>query len=542
MTSALSIPMDDTRKPLTAAASGVNAAGDRGSNRRRPISAVPWFRPHLAIMSVVFLGALAIGYLVLPGQNERIAALQRDGKNREALHLLEQLFKQGDRSQRTLFQLQHLYEHFGDLEMARRTLEMLAGARPRDLQVQRQLAQFYKLTQNEAGYVAALKRQLDARYSEPACKELIGIHRRNGRFAEEQAALSDCRQRGYRRTDDVIRLAYLVAADGQIAEASSILRSVDDRRRLKVDRDRLMFFTALVEAGQAVEAQKRALRWLKASRDDALVLLLIDHLAKDGKYELAIDLARQVGAPGDGVSLAVGELLLDQEQSLAARSYLKGWMDIAKIRDVEIAQRFVAAALDAEDPELAFRGAASFGLAKIGQGELVQLAEALSAVGRTADFQSVREAINPATLQDNPLLAAAVELDRGAPEPARELLSRVQVDTLDEWRLALWARLMETAGRRTPALPQPAPVAAGAVPRSVPQAAAPRFQRRYRAPAGQPGLQRGRGLAAGAAAKRKATGAPSGASQPAQPLPAATPPPANKAPASPTPRSPFGGG
>ena len=536
------MPMDETPKTGAKLAPGGKAAGNRDGNRRRPTSAAPWFKPHLAIMSVVFLGALAIGYLVLPGQNERIAALQRDGKNREALLLLEQLFKQGDRSQRTLFQLQRLYEHSGDLEMARRTLEMLAGARPRDTQVQRQLAQFYKLTQNEAGYVTALKRQLDVRYSEPACKELIGIHRRNGRFAEEQAALVDCRQRGYRRTDDVIRLAYLVAADGQIAEASSILRSVDDRRRLKVDRDRLMFFTALVEAGQAVEAQKRALRWLKASRDDALVLLLIDHLAKDGKFELAVDLARQVGAPGDGVSLAVGELLLDQEQSLAARSYLKGWMDVAKLRDVEIAQRFVAAALDAEDPELAFRGAVSFGLAKLGQGELVQLAEALSAVGRTTEFQSVREAIKPATLQDNPLLAAAVELDRGAPEPARELLSRVQVDTLDEWRLALWARLMETAGRRTPVLPQPAPVAAAPVPRPVPQAAAPRFQRRYRAPAGQSGLQRGRGPAAGAAARRKALGAQSGASQPAQPQPAATSPAAGKAPASAPPRSTFNGG
>ena len=408
-----------------------------------------WLKPHILVMGAVFAGALAVGYMVLPGYNERIAALERDGRNREALRLLEQRFDQGDRSQRTLFQLQRLHEHFGDLAKARQTLEMLAALRPRDTQVQRQLAQLYKQTQNEAGYIAALKGQLESRYSEPICKELIGIHRGNGEFAAEQKMIAECRQKGYRRPDDVIRLAYLVAADGDLAQASSLLRSVDDRRRLKVDRDRLLFFSAMLEAGQAEEAQKRALRWIKGTRDDVLVLLLIDNLAKERRHDLAITLAREAGSPGDSVSLAVAELMLDREEVVAARSYLKGWLDTAaKIRDSDLAQRFVAAALDAEDPELAFRGAETFGLKRLSQGELVPLAEALSAIGAAALFQQVREAIDPSMLKDNPLLAAAIEVDRGAPEPARQLLSRVQVDNLDEWRLALWAKLMESTGRR----------------------------------------------------------------------------------------------
>ena len=175
---------------------------------------------------------------------------------------------------------------------------------------------------------------------------------------------------------------------------------------------------------------------------------MIDNLAREKRHDLAITLARETGAPGDSVSLAVAELMLDREEIEAARSYLKGWLDTAKIRDPDLVQRFVAAALDAEDPELAFRGAESFGLKRLSQGELVPLAEALSAIGAVALFQQVREAIDPSMLKDNPLLAAAIEVDRGAPEPARQLLSRVQVDNLDEWRLALWARLMESTGRR----------------------------------------------------------------------------------------------
>ena len=150
-------------------------------------------KPHNLVMSALFLGALVVGYLVLPGDSERIAALERDGKNREALRILEQRFAQGDRSQRTLFQMQRLLEHFGELTKARKTLEMLAEQRPKDAQVQRQLAQFYKLTQNETGYVATLRAQLEIRYSEPVCKELIGIQRRNGNFTEEQRAILDCR-------------------------------------------------------------------------------------------------------------------------------------------------------------------------------------------------------------------------------------------------------------------------------------------------------------------------------------------------------------
>ncbi|MEZ5851281.1 MAG: hypothetical protein R3D68_11600 [Hyphomicrobiaceae bacterium] len=404
-------------------------------------------KPHLLVMSAVFLGALFVAYLLLPGDNERIAALERDGKNAEAMQMLERLHARGDNSQRTLFQLQALYENFGEIEKARETLEMLAELRPGDGYVQRRLAQFYKATQDEPRYLAALQKRLSRRFSEPVCREIIGIHRSNGNFAAEETALVDCRARGYRRPDDLVRLAYLQAADGNIAEASSLLRAVDDRRRLRVDRDRLMFFTALLESGQAAEAQKRALRWFKGSRDSTFALQLIDNLAQDGKYDLAIGLARSVGVPGDSVSLAVAELMLDRDQANGAQTYLKGWLEHGRLRDREIAHRFIYAALDAEDPGLAFKAAQRYGLARLDQSELVALAEALSAVGNKDAFAQVRDAIDPHLLQDNPLLAAAIEFDRGSSEPARQLLSRVEVEGLDEWRLALWSRLMQSTGR-----------------------------------------------------------------------------------------------
>lgn len=412
-------------------------------------------RSHTVIMMVVFLGALGVGYLLLPGANERIAMLERDGHHQQARAMLERSFLAGDRSQRTLFQLQRMHEQSGDIAKAGQLLEMLAEQRPRDANIQRRLSQFYRQTQNEAGLLKSLELQLTARYSEPVCKQLIGLYRSSGDFANEQRLIETCRQKGYRRSDDLIRLAYLIAADGRLPEATTLLRSVDDRRRLRQDRDRRLFFASLIENNQSEEAQRRALRWLKGSKDTAFALELIDGLVEDKKHDLAVNLAREVGMPGDAVSLTVAELLLDRTQDTAARAYLRGWFEAARLTDPSVAHRFIAAALDADDPELAYLGAARFGLRKLGQGELVTLAEALSASNKSKLFQEVRQLIEAQSIVENPLLAAAIEVERGANEPARALLSRVQVDSLDEWRLALWSRLMETTSRRTVALPPP---------------------------------------------------------------------------------------
>ncbi|MEZ5857341.1 MAG: hypothetical protein R3D67_22385 [Hyphomicrobiaceae bacterium] len=420
-----------------------------------------WVKPHLLIMVVVFFGALGVGYLLLPDDNERIAMLERDGHDGQALQLLEQRFANGDRKQRTLFQLQNLYEEKGDLPKARQMLVLLAAARPRDANVQRRLAEFYRSTQDEAGYIQALEARLARRYSQPVCKELIGLYRRSGQFDAEQRTIAACRIRGYRRTEDIVRLAHLTAADGNMAEVAALLRSVDDRRRLKGEGDRLMLFVSLLEAGGADEAKTRAVRWYKGSRDQGLVLRLIDVLVDSNRHDLAMELAREVGRPGDAISLTVAELMLDRDQVVAARSYLKGWFEVSKLREPEAVSRFIRAALDAEDPLLAYKAGELHGLSAVAQGDLVALAEALSAVDQREAFQAVKAQISPELIASNALLAAAVEVDQGKPEPARQLLSRVEVNALDAWRLQLWARLMTSTGRRATAVQTLRDIAAG---------------------------------------------------------------------------------
>ena len=412
----------------------------------RVVTGLGLVRAHHIILAALFATALVVGYLILPGERQRIAMLERDGKTREALSILERRFANGDRSTTTVYQMQELYLHFGNLKRSREMLEMMASKRPRDSDVQRRLANFYKQTQDSKAYVKALETRIELRYTVAACSEVIALSRQRGDFAAEQQALLACRQKGYRQTEDMVRLATLLASHNDVAQASQLLKSVDDVRRLRTDRDRQMLFALLIESDQPREAQRRAVRWLKGSKSDDFALQLVDMLTAANRFDDAVQLASEAGEPGSSLSLAVAELMLDRNELTAAETFLRGWLGEAKLDRGALASRFVAAALDAENPLLAYQGAVKHGLTNLDGADLVALAEALGAIGLQSEFDAVRKTLTAEQLAQNPLLGAAVQLSSGAPAQSRALLNQVRVDQLDEWRLALWARLTEQTG------------------------------------------------------------------------------------------------
>lgn len=411
-------------------------------------------RAYHVIFGALFAGALAVGALILPGERERVAMFERDGRMRDALAILERRFAAGDQSSTTVYQLQEIYLHYGDLKRAREMLELMVTLRPRDATAQRRLAGFYKQIQDEPAYIAALRRRLELRYAPSTCTELVGLVRQKGDHDAEIGALQTCWQKGYRQTEDMIRFATLLAERNEGAQAAQVLRTVDDRLRLRSNRERQMLFQLLVETDQPREAQRRAVRWLLGNRNDAFGLALIDMLAVENRHDDALQLARDAGEPGGSLSLAVAELMLDRAEIQAAQTYLRGWLVDGKLDRPDIATRFVLAALDADAPMLAFEAATRFGLDKLGSSELVPLAESLGASGRRLEFDTVRQLLPSEVIAENPLLGAAVELNAGGATRSRALLSEVRVDQLDEWRFALWSRLIEQANPQA-ARPQP---------------------------------------------------------------------------------------
>jgi tetratricopeptide (TPR) repeat protein len=423
---------------------------DRGSPRLLSVSR--WIQPYNAMIAAIFLGSAVVAWQVLPGDDERIAALEQDGQIGRALSMLEAKYQSGDVRPRTLFQLQRLYEFYGERDKARMVLEQLAERRPKDGAVQRQLAQLYKQTQDEPRYIKTLRSQLALapRNPEPVCRELIGLLRRNSQYNEEQATIAECRAKGYRRQDDLVRLAFLSAADGDFAEAEKTLRAVDDRRWLSEGRERLMLFAALIEVNQAPEALRRSLRWLRGQPDSDLALEMISMLTAANRNDLSLSLARQVGTPGDAISLAVAEIMVDQVQLSPARLYLAGWLEQKKPMDAEVATRFVTTAIDAEDPALALKGADVFGFANFDQMTLAALAEAAGGAVAGPGFDAVVAALLPTTIAARPLIAAAIEVRAGRTEAARSILSQIRLDVLDERQLQVMSAVSAQAGRTLP--------------------------------------------------------------------------------------------
>lgn len=439
--------MRDMARPASDAAVAAGFGPPAGARAFRSIRNLFRFQPYSIVMATIFAGALVVGASILPGENERIAALERDGQMRRALELLEARFARGDRDQRTLFQLQRFYDYYGESDRSRQVLELLAAQRPRDPSILRQLSQLYRSIQDEDGYKAALRRQLDLRYSEPVCKELIGLLRRDSDWSGEQALIKECRDNGYRRPDDLVRLAFLEASDGRMAEAARVLSAVDDRRWLREAPERQLLFTALIENKQAQEAARRGTRWMRGLRDPDMTIDLVYKLVEADRNDLAIQMARDVGQPGDAVSLTVGEIMIDQQQQQAARAFLRGWLEQNRGMDLELATRFIAAAVDSDDIGLAMDGARRFGIARLEQQQLGMLGLILASGARWVDFDSVRPSLQAATIAQDTMLAAAVELRQGRAELARGYLSRVRASSLDERRYGWFSRLTDQAGR-----------------------------------------------------------------------------------------------
>jgi hypothetical protein len=322
--------------------------------------------------------------------------------------------------------------------------------RPRDLYIHRQLTQLYRFEQDTPGQIRSLKAELAIRYSEPVCQRLIGLLHLTSDYTGEQAALISCRSRGYRRPEGLLRLASLYAAEGNLAETAGILAAVDDRRWLSGSHERLMLFDALLSTDQPTAALRRAVRWYKGQPDVDLALEMISRLVTAGQNDLAMQMAREIGKPGDAVSLAAGEILVDQVQYNAARAYLAGWLAQSLPMTTETAIRFISAAVDADDPGLALRGGQKFGLDHIPPADLASLAEALVARGWSADFDTIRPYLTEEALQKDGLLAAAVDIRDGQLDAAKLAIAATVVDPADEHRASLKAQLGLLASRPLP--------------------------------------------------------------------------------------------
>lgn len=416
-------------------------------------SAPALFKPYHVLMAVVFAVALGAAYTMLPDDNEIIAMLERDGHSGDAIAILEENYKQGDRRYRMLNQLLELYENEGTTAKARTILEEMVAQRPNDAALRERLARFYRAIGDGGARIDALRAQIALRYKESACREYVSLVRLGGDASAEIGALQMCRQKGYRRPDDLARLGVLLASTGETAQALSLLRAIDDVRRLKAQEDRQLLISLLLQQQQPNEAERRAIRWIKSGGSQALALSIVDELAAERYPDSALEVAKSAGEQGDSISLTVAERLLERAQVQPARLYLKGWLDSARFDTVETFERFVAAALEAEDPATGFDGARKFGIGRVPPAAAASLASALLAAGYFKEASALNAAAGTAAPKSDLTQTGGGQAVESGTSISRETRTRGATDpaeALAGWRRTLVMRMSDDAQRRMP--------------------------------------------------------------------------------------------
>ena len=99
--------------------------------------------------------------------------------------------------------------------------------------------------------------------------------------------------------------------------------------------------------------------------------------------------------------------MLIRDQDDAARAYLRGWLERARLASPALVSRFIRATLDASDPETAMKAAQRYGLARVPQSDLERLSDMLTTRNLLAEAETVRSFIRADGLSARPIVRGA---------------------------------------------------------------------------------------------------------------------------------------
>lgn len=273
---------------------------------------------HLTVCALA-AAALVLGVLMRPDAGEQSAALIRDGRVADAVAfstrtssadpavLLQtiELLGQGGRFEERLEALEAAAARFpGDAAILQRLLAALSeqGSETRMLEVARSAAERW-------GHPEALRIALDAL-------------RRRGDVAAEAHLL---RQAAFMAASSIAaleRLGQIEAGLGHIDAAIQAFGDADASRPGLTRPGQLTLLRLLVERGNLKDAERRASRWITFAREGGGAAEHCAVFASEGHPDAALRLITRAAAEHTWIAADCIELLLLQEEEMAARSLM----------------------------------------------------------------------------------------------------------------------------------------------------------------------------------------------------------------------------
>jgi tetratricopeptide (TPR) repeat protein len=217
---------------------------------------------HILFIGVVAVLALASGVAMVPGEREQWTMLVRDGRNQEALALLEARYAAGRRESDAVVHLYRLYMGLAEIEKATRVMQEFTAEKPDDPQRLEMLARHYADIQDTPAETRALQALFELQPSLPTARQLLIHYRLDGDFTREQALLRVLLAHEMITANDAERLGLMLAAQGDLFGAREALIRFDEIANPERSIGRFVLFDVLVQTGDTAGALSRAASWV----------------------------------------------------------------------------------------------------------------------------------------------------------------------------------------------------------------------------------------------------------------------------------------
>ncbi len=386
---------------------------------------------------IIFVGLLIVGLsgsLLLVAREPELALIDlRDKEFDRALGRYEQRLASGDVSVSVVIPLCQLYLQFGKIDAAVTLMERFVRDNPSNLDAERQLARYYQMSQRAEDYLRVMEHlvTLDPNPSEATLRELSDIYNFRGDLPRQILTLQNLIRRYPKEPHDLLDLANLQAAHGQLAEAAGTLEKLQAAQPDSTPLDTFHFLlSVLLDSGQSEEADRRAHQWLvhhpdpdtaagfaslmsgKGQKGKALVLLEAYEPSADTNQAVLMELTQLEGSSGQQ-----DRALKRLDRLFAANRLPDGVLE--PYLDLLLSSHQVSTALDVT---------AHRDIRALPPWLLSNLADAAASSARRDVADYLTSSLGEAYLSGQPLLAARVAIARDDRRTAVRLLATLALE------------------------------------------------------------------------------------------------------------------
>jgi tetratricopeptide (TPR) repeat protein len=384
-------------------------------------------------------------YLLLPGADERVAMLIREGQHAEAIAQLERQLTAGDKRPTTLALLARAYRASGKFDRAIELMEKYITLRPDDPEAFATLGRLYTVQERPEAAMAALARLVALAPTQGNISRLAGLYRIHGRFDDEIALLERMRGRADLSVDDLLRMGEFLSAKGETASATAALVSADAKLPSDQERGRVLLFDLLVSAGRPHEAAERARNWLIAWRKPWIAVRLVRNLARTSPGPDLDRLAEVAVRLHPETTFYLAKAIAEDGAKSSAERLLRGWLSARPAPSVDDLAGFLAAARAIGDSGLLWQSFARALANRSAFEAQAFLAEALADQFGDAAIGPFRSRLSVTALSSRPLFAARLAVQEKSLELAQQFLRKVNLTTLSPAERRLWISLLSAS-------------------------------------------------------------------------------------------------